>query len=164
MNYLTLVEIADMLAELLDFESVTAGCIDASLEKTVGIYQREPFVLRECIGGASSYQTAKLRVLVHWSANPSEAEKKACEIAELFDGFRDMETKDHIIKFADPKAVRSIGKDEKGVSEYIVDADIIYTDKEEKTWQTQRQAEFIPAMKISSVLTKQEETGKQREM
>ncbi len=131
MNYLTLLEIADLLAELLDFESVTAGCIDASLDKTIGVYQREPFVTRECVSGDSSYQTAKLRVLVRWTDSPSEAEKKAHEISELFDGFRDMETKDHIIKFADPKAVRSIGKDEKGVCEYIVDADIIYTVKED---------------------------------
>lgn len=44
MNYLTLLEIADLLAELLDFENVTAGCINASLDEIVGIYQREPFV------------------------------------------------------------------------------------------------------------------------
>lgn len=131
MNYLTLLEIADLLAELLDFDSITAGCIDASLDKTIGVYQREPFAPRECVGGDSSYQTAKLRVLVRWTDSPPEAEKKALEISELFDGFRDMETKDHIIKFADLKAVRSIGKDEKGVCEYIVDADIIYTEKEE---------------------------------
>ena len=42
-----------------------------------------------------------------------------------------METKDHIIKFADLKGVRSIGKDEKGICEYIVDADLIYTKKED---------------------------------
>lgn len=131
MNYLTLLEIADLLAELLDFDSVTAVCIDASLDKTIGVYQREPFMPRECVGGDSSYQTEKLRVLVRWTGSPPEAEKKALEISELFDGFRDMETKDHIIKFADLKAVRSIGKDEKGVCEYIVDADIIYTEKEE---------------------------------
>lgn len=131
MNYLTLLEIADLLAELLDFEGITAGCIDASLEKTIGVYQREPFVPRECIGGDSSYQTSKLRMLVHWTDNPPEAEKKAHEISELFDGFRDVEAADHIIKFADVRAVRSIGKDEKGVCEYIVDADIIYTKKED---------------------------------
>lgn len=131
MNYLTLLEIADLLAELLDFGSVTSGCIDASLDKTIGVYQREPFVPRECIGGDSSYQTLKLRLLFHWTDIPPEAEKKALEISDLFDGFRDMETKDHIIKFAEVRAVRSIGKDEKGVCEYIVDADLIYTKKEE---------------------------------
>jgi hypothetical protein len=131
MNYLTLPEIADLLAVLLDFDSVTAGCVNGSLDETIGVYQREPFVPRECIGGDSSYQTLKLRVLVRWTDSPSKAEKKALEISELFDGFRDMETKDHIIKFADIKAIRSVGKDEKGVCEYIVDADIIYTKKEE---------------------------------
>lgn len=132
MNYMTLVEIADLLAELLDFDNVTAGSIVASLDKTIGVYQRDGFVSRECIGGDSSYQTSKLRMLVHWTDNPSEAEKKAFEIAELFEGFREMETADHIIKFADVKAVRSIGKDEKGICEYIVDADVIYTKKEDQ--------------------------------
>lgn len=131
MNYLTLLEIADLLAELLDFGSITADGIDASLDKTIGVYQREPFVPRECIGGDSSYQTLKLRLLFHWTDIPPEVEKKALEISDLFDGFRDMETKDHIIKFAEVRAVRSIGKDEKGVCEYIVDADLIYTKKEE---------------------------------
>ena len=87
--------------------------------------------MRECIGGDSSFQTSKLRALVRWRENPSDAEKKAHEIAELFDGFRDMETTDHIIKFADLKAVRSVGKDNKGVCEYIVDADLVYTKKED---------------------------------
>ena len=132
MSYLPLVEIADLLAELLDFDNVTAGSIVASLDKTIGIYQRDRFVSRECIGGDSSYQTAKLRVLVHWGDDPTKAEEKAFEIAEMFEGFRDMETAKHIIKFADVKAVRSIGKDEKGVCEYIADVDFIYTKKEDQ--------------------------------
>lgn len=70
-------------------------------------------------------------MFVHWGENPVEAEKKAREIAELFDGFRDMETTDHIIKFADLKGVRSVGKDNKGVCEYIVDADLVYIKKED---------------------------------
>lgn len=129
MNYLTLLEVADLLAVLLETESVTAGCIDASKTETIGVYQREGFVPRECIGTDSSWQTAKLRVIVHWTDNPSEAEKKAQEIAELFDGFEDMETDKHIIKFANVKAVRNIGKDEKGICEYITDVDLIYTER-----------------------------------
>lgn len=101
-----------------------------NISTSIGIYQREQFSPRECIGGDSSFQTSKLRALVHWGENPSDAEKKAHEIAELFDGFRDMETTAHIIKFADLKAVRSVGKDTKGICEYIVDVNIIYTQKE----------------------------------
>lgn len=129
MNYLTLLEMAELLAELTDTEAVTAGCIDAELSRTIGVYQREPFSPRVCTGGESSYEISKLRVLIRWGVNPAEAEAKAVETGELFSGFSSMKTSDHIIKFADLKAVRSIGKDEKGVCEYIVDADIIYTER-----------------------------------
>lgn len=129
MNYLTLLEIADLLAELFETESVTAGCIDTSKTQTIGIYQREGFVARECIGTESSYQTARIRILVHWTDSPSQAERKALETAELFNGFEDMETANHIIKFAEVKAVRSIGKDEKGICEYIADVNLIYTER-----------------------------------
>lgn len=129
MNYLTLLEIAGLLAELLETESVTAGCIDTSKPETIGVYQREEFAPRECIGTESSYQTAKIRILIHWTDNPSQAERKALETAELFSGFEDMETENHIIKFAEVKAVRNIGKDEKGICEYIADANLIYTER-----------------------------------
>ncbi len=131
MNYLTLLEIADVLAELLDFEDVTAGTIDTALTETIGVYQRGEFVPRECIGVESSYETARIRLLVHWGKNPTTAEAKAAELGELISSLRDMPTASHIIKFADLKAVRAIGKDEKGVCEYVVDADIIYTERNE---------------------------------
>lgn len=129
MNYLTLLEVADMLAELLSFEDITAGTIDGSLSETIGVYQRGEFVPRECIGTAPSYEIAKLRLLVRWGKNPTAAEAKAAELAELVQALRDMPTGSHIIKFADVKAVRAIGKDEKGVCEYVVDADIIYSER-----------------------------------
>ncbi len=128
--YLTLLEIADMLAELLELEDITAGTIDNSLSETISVYQRDEFVPRECVGTESSYETSKVRLLLRWSKNPTTAEAKAAELAELVQALRDMPTASHIIKFADVKAVRAIGKDEKGVCEYVVDADIIYTRKE----------------------------------
>lgn len=129
MNYLTLLEVADMLASLLDFEDITAGTIDGSLSETIGVYQRGDFVPRECIGTDSSYETSKLRLLVRWGKNPTAAEAKAAELAGIMQSLRDMPTSEHIIKFADVKAVRAIGKDEKGVCEYVVDADIIYSER-----------------------------------
>lgn len=133
MNYLTLLEVADLTAELLDIEDVTAGTIDGSLSETIGVYQRDGFVPRECVGGAeSSYQTSKIRCLLRWGMNPTTAEAKAAELAELLSSLCNAETPDHIIRFAAVKAVRSIGKDEKGVCEYVVDADIIYSERNEE--------------------------------
>lgn len=131
MNYLTLLEIADMLAELLELDDITAGTIDSSLENTIGVYQRGEFVPRECIGTDSSYETSKVRLLLRWGKNPTTAEAKAAELGELVQALRDADTTEHTIKFADVKAVRAIGKDEKGVCEYVVDADFIYTERNE---------------------------------
>ena len=131
MNYLTLLEIADMLADILDFEDITAGCIDGALEQTIGVYQRSEFMPRECIGTEPSYETAKIRLLVRWGKNPTQAEAKAAEIGGLVQALRDMPTAAHTIKFADMRAVRSIGKDEKGICEYVIDADMIYTERNE---------------------------------
>ena len=122
MKLLKLIEIADLVANSIDFESVTSGCIDTSATQTIGVYQRDVTEIRECIGGESSYQTAKVRILIHWTTNPAE-------IAEIFSGLRDMPTAEHIIKFANSIKIRSIGKDEKGICEYIVDADIIYIER-----------------------------------
>lgn len=131
MKILTLLEIADWLAGKLSFEDVTAGNMDASKECTIGVYQRKAFTPRKCIGGTESYQTVGIRILVHWTNNPSKAEIKANETADIFEKLFEAETEEHIMKFAEVMAVRSIGKDEKGVCEYIVDADIIYSEKEE---------------------------------
>ena len=132
MNYLTMLEIADMLADCLDFENITANSMDDMQEKTIGVYQRADFAPRECIGTDSSYETAKVRLLLRWGNNPAEAEQKASEIGGIIQALRDMPTAEHIIKFADLKAVRYLGKDEKGICEYAIDADIIYSERNEE--------------------------------
>lgn len=129
MNYLSLVEVANLLAELLNCESIRAGSIETSLTECIGVYQRDGFVPRECIGTVSSYEVSKLRILIHWGTNPTQAESKATEVAELIRSFRETECSAHIIKFSDVKAVRAIGKDEKGICEYVVDADITYSER-----------------------------------
>ena len=64
MNYLTMLEIADMFADSLDFGNITANSMDDMQAKTIGVYQRADFVPRECIGTDSSYETAKVRLLL----------------------------------------------------------------------------------------------------
>ena len=120
-----------MLAELLELDDITAGTIDNALENTIGVYQRGEFVPRVCVGTESSYETSKVRLLLRWGKNPTTAEAKAAELGELMQALRDADTTAHTIKFADVKAVRAIGKDEKGVCEYVVDADFIYTERNE---------------------------------
>lgn len=131
MNYLTLLEIVEILSEDLELEEITAGTIDESLMQTIGVYQRAEFKPRECIGGLSSYETAKLRIIIRWGTNPTAAESKAVEVAQLIEALREMPTTAHIIKFAEVKALRPIGKDQKGVCEFVVDTDIYYSERNE---------------------------------
>lgn len=131
MNYLTLLEVVEILSEDLELEDISTGAIDESLQETIGVYQRAEFQPRECIGTDSSYETAKLRVLIRWGMNPTIAERKAAEVAQLVEAYRDRRTDDHIIKFTANTMIKPIGKDEKGVCEYIVDTDIIYTERNE---------------------------------
>lgn len=131
MNHLTLLEVVEVLSDALELEEISAGCIDEALQQTIGVYHREGFQPRECIGGDSSYETAKMRIVVRWGTNPTTCEAKSTEAADVIAALRDMPTTAHIIKYAVIKALKPIGKDEKGVCEYIIDADIIYTEREE---------------------------------
>ena len=131
MNYLTLLEVVEVLSDTLELEDISAGAIDESLQETIGVYQRVGFEPQGCIGGLCSFEIAKLRILVRWGTNPTTAESKAVEVAQLIEALREMPTTDHIIKFAEVKTVRPIGKDQKGVCEYIVDADIFYSERNE---------------------------------
>ena len=130
MNYLTLLEVVEVLSDALGLEEISAGTIDESLQQTIGVYQRAEFQPRECIGGESSYETARLRILIRWGTNPTLAQIRAAEVAQIISAWRDMPTSGHIIKFATAKS-KPIGKDEKGVCEHIVDTDIIYTERNE---------------------------------
>ena len=65
MKLLKLIEIADLIANSIDFESVTSGCIDTSATQTIGVYQRDETEIRECIGEESSYHCPIFRYLNH---------------------------------------------------------------------------------------------------
>jgi len=127
---LTLLEIADMFAEKLNFEDVYSSNADTSKEKAIGIYSRIGNKYRRCIGTTESYQVMQISVLIHWTENPSEAESEVNAVAEIIDSLRNESTSKHIIKFADVCGIHNIDKDENGICEYVADADIIYTDKE----------------------------------
>lgn len=126
---MTLVEIADMTASLLSVDDVTAGTIDTAKEQTVGVYQREPFRKRQCIGSTESFQVFKARLLIRWGNSPTTAESKANQLADYIRALSDYTATSSVINFTQNVDVKAIGKDEKGICEYIIDADFIYTER-----------------------------------
>lgn len=64
MKLLKLIEIADLVANSIDFEAVTSGCIDTSATQTIGVYQRDATEIRECIGGEESLERYHIGIFI----------------------------------------------------------------------------------------------------
>jgi hypothetical protein len=105
-----------------------AGTIDGDAEYCVGVYDgRAPNVRRVCIGGEgmAGYQAIGVRVLVHWGTSQPEAEEKAQEIASLL--FPAPPSMDGIqVYLCDPVDTRPLGKDRRGICEYVLETKIYY--------------------------------------
>ena len=110
-------------------ECVSAGCIDGNKKKWIGVYHAKRTVKqRMCIGGAemTGYGEKYISLLVHWTEKPVEAEKKASKIQSLFYGVSNtLMGSTHVI-LADPGPPIPVGKDNKGIYEYIIEIKMTY--------------------------------------
>ena len=129
---MTLLNAADMLAELLDIEDIYAGNLDENKEKAIGVFllkeQQKPL----CLGGKSQtgFFYKDLSIIVHWTDNPTAAEQKANEIFEILSDVRNIQSGEYTVKFTQTRLPFYIGKDEKGVCEYAIETTLIYQRKD----------------------------------
>ncbi len=130
---LTLLNIADMLADILQFEDVFAGSINANLDRSIGVYDAKRGGKHKiCIGGKSCTKTLekKISILIHWTDNPTFAEQEADLILETLTDVRGYKTDDFTVHFISCNDPVSVGKDERGVCEYVIEAIVYYERKE----------------------------------
>lgn len=128
---LTLESVKDWLkANVPEVGSISVGAINADKDKCIGVYnQKQGSKQRICIGGKeqTKYLVKRVSILIHWTNSPVKAEQKAIEIYELLYGlsfFKMGETQIYSITLSD--APMPIGKDEKGICEYVIEAEIYY--------------------------------------
>ena len=110
-------------------DGIAVGAIDESKSRFIGVYDsKSAGKQRICIGGknATKYQTKNVVILVHWTNNPTDAEKKAQEISELMYGLSDVEMDGIKVVASDASAPGWGGRDSKSVCEYIVNVKIEY--------------------------------------
>ena len=90
MKRMTLLNVRDMLAELLDTQQVYAGNLDGSTESCMGVFELKGGTRRLCIGGEEYTKTLEKRVtvIVHHTDAPSAAEARAEEVYEAFAAVR----------------------------------------------------------------------------
>ena len=124
-----LLDVADMLADVLGIDDVYAGTIDGNQAKCIGVYNAKSADKHSiCIGGKECTKTLdkKISILIHWTDNPTAAEKKADEILETVSDIREYRTDDFTVRFLKCNQAVPVGKDDRGVYEYVIEATIYY--------------------------------------
>lgn len=124
-----LLNIADMLADVLGIDDVYAGTIDGNQAQCIGVYNaKSADNQRICVGGKACTKTheKKISILIHWTDNPTAAEKKAAEILEFVSDVREYKTENFTVHFVKCKQAVPVGKDDRGIYEYVIEATIYY--------------------------------------
>lgn len=124
-----------LLSEIREFLKSKVECPQWYLnkigekEKSITIYNTTGPKPRIAIGGLAntSYNTKAISVLVHWSKNSDEAEKKAQEVYNAFFGQDGLIGGKRVIQF-DMRTDSPIyvGTDSEGIIEYVIETIIYY--------------------------------------
>lgn len=123
-----LAEFKDYLKTLNIADHYSIGKIDNSKERSIGVYADGYQRRVEAIGKASSYGTAGIRILLHWTKNLRETETVA---RSLYDELRYITDTDmgsvHVqylyLNYDEPVF---LGTDANGVYEYVISGVIYY--------------------------------------
>lgn len=130
-------DIRDYIATLkiADDENCYCGIMPNKKDKSIGTYSlksgRQPNIP---IGGIhnSSYGTKSVSFLVHWNKLPTETEKAADRLYNALQNTKQAEVNGYIIKFIqmNQNEPASVGTDDKGIFEYVIECLIYYDEKE----------------------------------
>lgn len=127
-----LADIRDWLKQFNIAENYSVGRIDGDKDKSIGVYQRKTSISAiKAIGNNSTYNIKSISVLIHWNKNATETEKAAYKLykqLEAVSSFFLNDTKIYFIKLLQSEPV-SVGADNNGIYEYVIEFDIYYERK-----------------------------------
>lgn len=123
-----LAEFRDYLKSLNIAENYYIGKIENSKEKTIGVYGMGGLRRIEAIGGQSSYDVARVRILLHWNKNAKETEEVARTLYESLRFVTDTDMGEIEVKYLDldENEPTFLGTDSNGVYEYHISARVFY--------------------------------------
>ena len=127
---MTISDFRDWLKTKIDCPNWYSGGLRTTDEKAIVIYNGNSFVNPIAVGGIqnSSYKGKGIRILVHWNKNVKESEIKAMEVYDALHGETNVEIAGkRIIQFnmRNPEPI-SLGVDDSGIYEYVIDLEIIH--------------------------------------
>lgn len=112
-------------------DGIAVGAIDGNKSRFIGVYDSR--------GGSGSQRLAiggkdctvigekRIRILVHWTNSPVQAESKAMEIYNLLEGLSGVSMDGIKVYAVDPgNTPIPLGRDERGICEYVIEATLIH--------------------------------------
>ncbi|MGN1133700.1 MAG: minor capsid protein [Oscillospiraceae bacterium] len=130
---MTLLNVADMFADVLGIEDIYAGNINGNLDRCIGVYNaKNSSPHKICIGGKACTKTEdkQISILIHWTDNPSAAEQKANDVLESIIDIGGYAVGDFVVDFIKCNDPVPVGRDERGICEYVIEATIYYERKD----------------------------------
>lgn len=127
---MTISDFRDWLKLKIDCPNWFSGGLRTVDEKAIVIYNGQAFVNPMALGGLknSSYKGKGIRILIHWNKNVKDSELKAMEVYKALHGLTSVEIAGkRIIQFnmRNPEPI-SLGVDDSGIYEYVIDLEIIH--------------------------------------
>lgn len=121
---MTLSELRGIIAALGLSDYTYMGNLDNKKDRSVGVYSRGSVsAYKKAVGGADSYNTKEVSLLVHWNKSPSQSEEAAYN---LFNAVQNITSADILfVKMVNNEPV-FIGTDKVGIFEYVIDFDVYY--------------------------------------
>lgn len=126
---MTVADIKDWLKSQITGAGWSTGALKTTEEKTIVVYGTRGYVNPKAVGMQSSYRGKGIRVFIHWNLSTIESELKAQEIYDLLNSRPDVTIAgERVVQFIlrDPEPI-SLGPDDYGINEYIIDAELIIT-------------------------------------
>lgn len=135
---ITLNDIAEMLVQLnvADRDHIYVGLMSRKKQHSIGVYHNKRSGGKKvtAIGGkmCSSYDIKRVSFLVHWDEREADTEIAAARVYEALEGARNVTVNGKKILFAqmsDNEPI-SVGTDDDGIYEMVIDVDIYYEREE----------------------------------
>lgn len=131
---MTLKDVKDWLKENVKADVWKIGTYDNSKDKTICVRNLSSNRNKLAIGGLSNTSTAVkgISIVIHWNKNPDETERTAQSLYELFYGQKPFIGDYQVIKcdMRNDEPV-SVGTDDKGIYEYVIETWITYQREKE---------------------------------
>lgn len=127
---MTISDFRDWLKLKMDCPNWFIGGLRSTDEKAIVIYNGQAFINPMALGGLknSSYKGKGIRILIHWNKNVKDSELKAMEVYKALHGLTSVEIAGkRVVQFnmRNPEPI-SLGVDDSGIYEYVIDLEIIH--------------------------------------